>query len=102
KKCLLQKPGEDQHGGAADKVVPKIADVRSEEEDEHKSLSQDGSKENGRAPHRRQEERDQKKSQDAAVENRSQNVAGLDEVLDQAGERRDRDSDETPRGRKPF
>ena len=50
-------------------VRPHIYAVGGEEENEHKRLRDDGGEENRRAAHLAQEERDQEKPKDAAVEN---------------------------------
>ena len=59
-------------------------------------FAREGSEENRRASHIAQEKRGEKKPKDAAVKNRAENVAGFDQVLDQVGEGRDGDRDESP------
>ncbi len=44
----------------------------------------------------------QKNSQHHAVENRTDDVDGLDEIFRKAGEQRERDSYDSPEGREPF
>src|SRR5688572_249878 len=89
--------GRDKHDeAAADDVIPEISDVGGEEEDEHERLRDHGGEEYGGAAHVAQEERDEEKAENAAVKDRAENVAGLDQVFDQAGERRDRDRDQAP------
>ena len=92
----MQDRGEDKDARAADEIVPKVTDIECEEENEHERLRDDGGKENRRAAHVAQEKRDQEKSENAAVKNGAENVAGFDQVFDQAGERRDGDRDQSP------
>ena len=92
----MKNGSEQEDGGAADEIVPEIADVQREERDEDKRLREKRSEENRRASHIAQEKRGEKKSKNAPIKNRAENVAGLDQVLDQVGEGRDSDRDQTP------
>ena len=96
KNRALKNGSEQEDGGAADEIVPEIADVQREERDEHERLRQKRSEENRRASHIAQEKRGEKKPEDAAVKNRAENVASLDQVLDQVGEGSDSNRDQTP------
>ena len=92
-------------GGAADEVVPEIADARAPKTDGagyEGACAADGRPEHRRAADALEKERHQKEAEHDAVEDRAEDVDGLDQVLREAGEERERDRDAAPERREPF
>src|SRR5206468_12391810 len=98
----LQEQTEGDAGRAADEVVPEIADVEGTVHHDHQGLSGHGRKEDRTAAHAPEEKRHQKDPQHDTVEDRSQDIDRLDEVLGEAGEERERYGEETPQGGEPL
>src|SRR6266513_236938 len=94
---MLQNRRNDQYRRAPDKIVPKVTDTGCSEQDEHQSLRYECGEEDRGPANSTNKERRQKKTKDTAIENRPQNVACFEEVLDQTGKGRDADRDQTPR-----
>src|SRR5437773_5290373 len=102
KDSLLQDRRQDQHGRASNKIIPEIADIRRSEQDEDKRLRKKRREKHGRSSNSMNKESRQKETEDAAIEYRAQDVAGLDQIFDEVSKRGDRNSDQTPRRRQRF
>src|SRR5262245_38748997 len=102
KQSLLQDRRENQYGCASNKIIPEVTDVRRREQNEDERLGEKRRKKHRRSGDSTNKESCQEKTEDAAIEDRSQNVAGFEEILDQTGKRSDADSDQTPRRRQRF
>ena len=94
---MLQDRRDDQYGRASNKVVPQVTDVRCSEQNEHQALRKERREKHRGSGNATNKERRQKETEDTAIENGAQNVACFDQVLDQTGERRYADCDQTPR-----
>src|SRR5213596_2055898 len=85
--------------GAADEVVPEVADVEREVHRDHEGLRGHGREEHRAAAHAAEEERHQEEAEQDAVEDRAEDVDGLDEVLREPGEERERHREDAPQRR---
>src|SRR5436305_15276439 len=83
KQSLLQDRRENQYGRAPDKLIPKVTDIGRREQNEDERLRNERRKKHRGSGDLTNEESCQEKTEDAAVEDRAQNVAGFDEILDQ-------------------
>ena len=81
---LLQDWRHDQYGCASNKIIPEVTDVRRSEQDEDERLCNERGEKNRGPGDSTNKERCQEKTENAAVENRTENVACFDEILDQA------------------
>src|SRR5213080_791814 len=102
KESFLQDGRQDQHGCASNKIIPEITDIRRSEQDEDKRLRKERREKHGRSSNPTNKESCQKETEDAAIEYRAQDVAGLDQIFDEISKRGDRNSDQTPRCRQRF
>ena len=76
--------------------------MSSGKERDHQDLHGDGRPEHGGPVHPPQEECDEEQAEHQGVEDRADDVDGLDEVFGQAGEERKADRDQTPQGGEAF
>src|SRR5262245_25971150 len=81
----LEHRSERQDQGAPDQVEPQVADVGGQVQGDNGPLGQEGGQEYRRPAHPPDQERGQEQAEDGAVEERAQDVEGLDQVLGQAG-----------------
>src|SRR5882724_13486556 len=79
KERLLKDRREDQHGGASDKIIPEVTDIRCSKEDEHERLGEQRRDKHGCSSDSTDKERCQKQTEDAAVEYRAKNVPRFDQ-----------------------
>ena len=70
-------------GRTPNKIVPEITDVRCGEEDKDERLRENCREENRGSSNSANKKSCQEQAKDAAVENRTQNVTGFDEIFDQ-------------------
>src|SRR5262245_49856564 len=89
KESLLQDRRENQHGRAPNKIIPEVTDTRRGEQEEDKALCNERGKEHRGSGNSTNKKSCQEKAEDAAVENRSQNVACFDQIFDQTRKRSD-------------
>src|SRR5437867_10377234 len=82
----LQGHAQRNARGAADDVVPEVPDVEREVHHDDERLGDRGREEHRGAADPAEEEGDQEEAEEHAVEDRAQDVDGLDEVLREAGE----------------
>src|SRR2546423_5861307 len=73
-----------------------MADIGRKEEDEDHGLGENGAEKDGGAANVAEKKGDEKQAKNAAVKNRRENIARLDEIFDQAAKRRDGDRDDAP------
>ena len=78
KESLLQDWRENQHGRAPNKVIPEVADVGRREQNEDKHLRDDRGKKHRGSGDLTNKESCQENTEDAAVEDRAQNIAGFE------------------------
>src|SRR5439155_25794818 len=86
KHSLLQHRRHDQYCRASNKIIPEVTDVRRREQDEHERLCYERRKKHRGSRDSTNKESGQEKTEDAAVEDRAQDVACFDEILDQTRE----------------
>src|SRR5215472_694521 len=82
---LLQDRRHDHYGCAPNEIIPEVTDIRRREEHEHERLRNERGEKRSGPGDSTNKECCQEQTQYAAVEYRPQNVAGFDEILDQAG-----------------
>src|SRR5712691_381712 len=92
----LQRHAQGDARGAADEVVPEVADVERGGHHDHEGLRGHGPEEHRAAAHATEEERHQEEAEQDAVEDRAEDVDGLDEVLREPGEERERHREDAP------
>ena len=95
----LREPGDGHDETAADDVEPQVADVAEEEEGDDGRLGDRGADQHRRGGDAAEEERDQEQAEHRAVEDRAEDVHGLDQVVEQRCEAREGEGDEAPHGR---
>src|SRR5712672_1917310 len=83
KQNLLQDRRENQYGRAPNKIIPEVTDVRRREQNEDERLRNERRKKHRGAGNSTNKESRQEKTENAAIEDRAQNIAGFDEILDQ-------------------
>src|SRR5919198_383599 len=83
KQTLLQDRRENQYGRAPNKIIPEVTDIRRREQDEDERLRDERCKKHRGSGDSTNEESCQEKAEDATVEDRAQNIARFDKVLDQ-------------------
>src|SRR5439155_14924293 len=96
----LQRHAEGDARGAADEVVPEVTDTEREVHDDHDGLRAHGREEHRAAAHAAEEERHHEEAEQDAVEDRAEDVDGLDEVLREPGKERERHREDAPQRRK--
>ena len=102
KDSLLQDRRQDQHGRASNKIIPEVTDIRCSEQDEHECLRKERGEKYGGPGNSTNKESCQKETENAAIENRAQDVARFEQIFDQTGKRSDADGDQTPCGCQRF
>src|SRR5947208_13139890 len=80
---LLQDRREDQHGRASNQIIPEVTDIGRCEQDEDECLCKERREEHGRSGSPTNEESCQKKTKNAAIEQRTQNVACFNQIFNQ-------------------
>src|ERR1043166_3691039 len=83
KQSLLQDRRENQYGRATNKIIPEVTNVRRGEQNEDKRLSNECREKHCGSGDPANKESCQEKTENAAIEDRAQNVACFDEILDQ-------------------
>ena len=83
KQSLLQDRRENQYGRAPNKIIPEVTDVRRREQNEDERLRNERRKKHRGSGDSTNKESCQEKTENAAIEDRAQNVACFDEILDQ-------------------
>ena len=100
----MQTRGDSEAQTAPDDVVPKVCNGFSKAKiaGEYHELSDDRSKKDGGPLDVFEKERRQKNAQDHPIENRSEDVRGLNEILREIREQRKADRHEPPKhGKQP-
>src|SRR5437764_2200920 len=95
----LQRQAQHDARGATDEVVPEVADVEREVHHDHQRLRGNRREEDGAAADTPQEERHEEQAEQHAIEDRAQNVDGLDEILRKPGEEREGHREHAPERR---
>ena len=94
---LLKQGGKGEDRDATEHVVPEVADIRGVKENQDERLRSERGDEDGRAANKAEKKCDQKDSENTAIKDRTENVDRLDQVLEEVGEKRERDGDSCPR-----
>lgn len=89
----LQNRAEQHAGGAPDKVVPEIADVKPKVEDDDQRLRRQRSPKDSGAADASQEKPNHKQAQHHRVKNGADDIDGLNQVLRQRGREGETDGD---------
>src|SRR5262249_8739385 len=86
KESLLQDWRKDQNGCASDEIIPEVPDVRRREQGEDQHLREERRKKHCGSRYSTNKESCQEQAEEAAIEDRSENVACFEETLDQTRE----------------